>query len=264
MQESGNLFCVGLQRVGAADVVRREPAPEVDHFHLNIFFFLQALEDPLYLSDRRVPGANIALLRANMERYTVRLQPQISCQNAKFNRHIHMTTKLTRQWPVCGLRAFSENAHKHFRPRSGFCNIAQVRFRIRRKQTHPLLIGVADVLDLLDGVSKTDPVTTHTQRQNLIEFVTAGDIKVAATIMKNFQHRRFRIRLHRVVGVCVREASHEVIQLLTESFGIHDQHRRFLLICGRFNAGKSIGVVIGFRLGQHQARYLLRVRLLCV
>ncbi len=111
LEEAGDLFGVGLQVVGALDVVCREAAAHVDHLQGDAVFFLEALEDHLDLGNRRVPHVDVALLAADVEGDAVGHQAQLLGQDQQVQGHVRLAAELAAQRPVGAGRAFGEDAH---------------------------------------------------------------------------------------------------------------------------------------------------------
>ena len=64
----GDLGGISGEIVVATDVVCRKATAHVEHFQLDVIFFAQTIEDDLYFADSGIPGANVSLLRAYLER----------------------------------------------------------------------------------------------------------------------------------------------------------------------------------------------------
>src|SRR5690606_23815553 len=94
LDKTGDLFRVGVERVGPGKVIGGEAATQVQHFQRDVVFFLEPLEDDLYLADGSIPGTDVALLRPDVEGDAVGLQAEVAGKDQNVHCHVALAAEL--------------------------------------------------------------------------------------------------------------------------------------------------------------------------
>ena len=88
-----------------------------------------------------------------MERHAVGDQTQVASQYHKVHRHVTLAAKLAGQRPVGCAAALGQNTDVNFGARGRLGDVAQICLGVGGVHSDPLLVEVADVAALLDGVA---------------------------------------------------------------------------------------------------------------
>ncbi len=176
-----------------------------------------------------------------MERDTVRHQAQIASKNQQVHGHVGLAAEFARQRPVSGGRAFSQDTHIDFRARCCLGDVAQVGFGIGCKQTHALLVEVANVLGFLDGVAVAHALRADTTAHDLVQFVDRRDVEARTLVLEQIDDFNGRVGFDGVVNLGKLEARTQVVVGLADDGGINDHERRFLLVSERLHFLEGVG-----------------------
>ena len=134
-----------------------------------------------------------------MEADSAGFEVELPGQQHQVDRHIRVAAEFTRKRPVRGFTAFGENPAEN--PRTGrlLGDVAQIPLAVRGEEADPLLVKIADVRRLLDGVAEADPVGRNAQRQHPVQLIPGGDVEAGTEVAEQFQHLYRRVRLDGVV-----------------------------------------------------------------
>src|SRR5476649_2096133 len=262
LEEADDFFGVGFQAVGAGDVVGREATAHVDQLEVDAVFFLQAFEDHFDLGNRRVPHADVALLRANVEGDAVWHQAQVTGEDQQVHGHVGLAAEFARQRPVSSGRAFGEDAHVDFRTRRGLGDVAQVGFGVGGIQTHALLVEVANVLGFLDGVAVADAIRADALVHDFVELVDRRDVEVRAFLFEQVDDFDGRVGLDRVVDLGEFETGTQVVIGLADHRGVDHHERGFLFVGKRLHFVEGFTREIVFDVDRHAGNSYWQTRLI--
>ncbi len=186
-----------------------------------------------------------------MEGNAVRNQAQVTGEDQQVHGHVGLAAELARQRPVGGGRAFGQDAHVHLGARGGLGDVAQVGFGVGGVQANALLVEVADVLGLLDGVAVADAIGADTLVHHLVQLIDRGDVEVRAFFLEQVDDLDGRVGLDCVVDLGELETGAQVVVGLADHLGVDEYERGFLFVGERLHFLEGITREIVFDLDRH-------------
>ena len=103
-----------------------------------------------------------------------------------------------------------------------------------------LLVEVADVLGLRDGVAVADALRLDPGGQHLVQLVDGGDVEVRALVAQQLGDLDGRVGLDRVVDLGEREIANEIVIGPADGGGVDDDEGGFMLV------GEGLHLLEGF------------------
>jgi len=186
-----------------------------------------------------------------VERDAVRHQAQLLGEDQQVQGHVRVAAELARQRPVGAVGTFGEDTHINLCPRRRLGNVAQVGFRVGGEQAHALLIEVANIAGLLDGIAIADALGSYASAHHLVQLVDGGDVEVAALVAQQLGDLDGRIGLDRVIDLGKREAADQLIIGIGDGLLVDDHERGFLLVGKRLHFLEGVAGVVVFDLDRH-------------
>ena len=203
-------LAVALHARHRLEVLGREAAAEIDHRQADAALRAFA-EDRRRGAERPVPGLGVALLRADMERDAVGLQPLAVGVLQHVRGHLGHAAELAGQRPV-GPGPVAQDAaeHPHLAGRhaqrvGGPGDLLDLGLAIDREQADAELQRAADAALLLDGVAVGDPVGGGAGGQHHLHLGHRRGVEAGAHLGEQAQHLGGRVRLHGVEHAGVRQ-----------------------------------------------------------
>ena len=182
---------------------------------------------------RPVPGVLVGLLRADMERDAVGLEPELMGVLQHVRGHGGLAAELARQRPF-GADAVGQDAAEHPGAGGGAGDLLDLGLAVDGVEPHAERVGPRDVALLLDGVAVADAVGRGAGREHHLDLGDRGGVEAGAEPGQQRQHLRRRVRLDGVEHPGVRQRLGEVLVVGAHDVEVDDEARAF--VCAAFAA----------------------------
>ncbi len=186
--------------------------------------FADLLEHLLDRGDGGIPLARLHLLRADMERDAVRLEPELARLDQQVGRHLGRAAELAVQRPQ-GAFAVDQDAAEHLRARRGSGDLFQLRLAVEGVELHTAGVRPGDVGLLLDGVAEGDPLRRDAEREHLGDLARRGGVEAGALVGQAGQDFLRRVGLHGIEHFSQRQGAGQRAILLRHHVQVDHQAR---------------------------------------
>ena len=158
--------------------MRREAAADIDHAQVDVGLGEQR-EHLRGRADRAVPLVEIGLLRADMERHAIGVEPEIARLAQQLDRHLGRAAELARQRPF-GAVALDQDAAEDARAGRRARQLLQLGLAVEGEEPHAPLVGEGDVALLLDRVAEREALGGDAVVEAQLDLAAAGDVEIRA------------------------------------------------------------------------------------
>ena len=212
---------VGLDRGHLLQILGREAAAEIDHGQIDPALGAGA-ENHRRRFQRVVPGLGAALLRADMERHAIGLEPAALGVLEHVDRHLRIAAEFSRERPL-GAGAVEQEPAEHPCRRRDTGDLVDLRLAVHREQPHAERIGARNVTLLLDGVAEGDAVRRGASREHHLDLRDRGGIEAGTQRHEEREQLGRRIGLHRVIHPAVRQRLCKALIIFAHDVEIDDE-----------------------------------------
>ena len=226
-QRAEDRLAVALELRRLAQIFRRKAAAEIDHVQRDAALGATA-EDRGGRSERAVPGLDIVLLRADMERDAVREEPALVRKLQDVGRIVRLAAELARERPL-GARAVAMDAADHAAAGSGARNLLDLGLAVDREQRDAQSVGRRDLALLLDRVAVGDAVRGAAGREHRLGLAHRGDVEARAEFDQELEDFGRRVGLHGVEHARVRQRLREGEVVVAHDIDVEHEAGSFIL-----------------------------------
>jgi hypothetical protein len=226
-QRTKDRSAVGFELRRLADILGRKAAAEIDHRERHAAFGAAA-EDRGRRSKSAIPGRDVMLLRADMERDAERHEPALLRPFENVGRKVRVAAEFARQRPF-GAGAVAMDAADHARAGSGARDFLDLGLAINREQSDAQPECGGDLALLLDRVAVGDALGAGAGGQHRLGFAHRGHIETGAELGEEPENFRSRIGLRGVINGGVGQRLRECMVVLADHLEVDHRARSFIV-----------------------------------